>query len=99
MYFSGGVYVDLDMYFSAWSFTLVASVHFSGVRAGVRAVLYGSWTLAGSGPADKDVVYLNSLAYQLMRLAHLQKDFTAFFPYDRDTRIFIRYSEPGLHEE
>lgn len=53
---------------------------------------------------DADVDYLNSLTYQLVRLAnlrhgqvqYLQKGATAFFPYDRETRIFNRYGEPVM---
>ena len=56
---------------------------------------------------DKDVDYLNSLTYQLVRLAnlrhgqvqYLQKDATAFFPHDRDTRIFNHYGEPVMKTE
>ena len=56
---------------------------------------------------EKDVNYLNSLTYQLVRLAnlrhgqvqYLERGATAFFRYGRDTRIFNRYGEPIMKTE
>jgi hypothetical protein len=93
---------------NASTYRLIAPMlYFINGKQQLRCYVSGYGNLTVFQMPTVDIDYLNSLTYQLVRLAnvrhgnidYLSHDGINFFPYDRDTRLFNKYGEPIMKTE